>query len=258
LGFLYLNRAMPDQAELEFKIAAELAQQLGSNWFQVQAKLNLAKLQLWRKNSQAALDLLDQALSANVAKDDKNLRAGVGVELPNPPDERAESVQLAAILQSRSVALKDLKRNTEARADLNKALQINSEIKAIKERASNLYGLASLDNAENKLADALAHLEQALALDKQAEASDAIVADLYALSQVLRKLPDASGQPRLAEAYDCLRRSYQAAVAINDVVATERNLSQLAEFAAKLGRKDDQALYVANLANLRAKLKENK
>ena len=259
LGFLYLNRSLPDAADGEFHLASELSTQLGSSWYRIQSLLNLAKVQLWRHNSSDALDLLDQGIAEfKAAAETKVVESvGPGVQAPKPSDDRSKTVQAAALFHNRAVALKDLKRYPEARTYLEQALVLNTNLKAIKERAGNLYMLASLDNAEAKYESALAKLDQAIVLDKQAESSEGIAADLYALSQVYLKLSNQSGTLHLQEAFDCLRRSYRASLAINDDAAVERCLPQLVELSAKLNRTNDQAAYAALLAKLRA-LKDKK
>lgn len=256
LGFLYLSRSLPDAAQQEFHLASELSLQLGSAWYREQSLINLAKVQLWQHNPSDALDLLDEAEQAGKS-DAKTAGAGPGVEIPGAVDDRAKAIQSAALYHSRGVALKDLRIFDQARTSLEQALAINTRLKAIKERAGNLYMLASLDNSEAKYDAAMAKLQLAIVLDKQAEASEGIADDLYAMAQVLLKLTDSDGQIRMQEAFDCLRRSYWASLAINDEVAVGRCLPQLVELSAKLERTNDQAAFAAQLAKLRA-LKDKK
>jgi tetratricopeptide (TPR) repeat protein len=232
LGFLYLGLGYADRADEQYRLAAEAADMLGDPGVQADCRINLAKVLLYRGKAAEALALMEpDGPAVNSGKDQS---------------------RLAVWLYQRALALKDLGRLDEAKADLEQALAANRALKRLKEPAACLYLLASIANRQGRPEDALALLGQALESDKQAENSEGIAKDLYAQSVILQKLSGPDGQPRLAEAWNLLRRSFRVSLATNDSAAVERALVQLQELAGKLGLSDQQAAYAGMAAKLKA------
>ncbi len=223
LGLLYLGLGYADRADQEYADALETAGILGNAVMLADCKLNQAKVLLYRDQAAEALAVLDGAM----------------VSIANDKDE----VRKAGFLHNRGAALKVLGRLDEAKKALNEALAINLKLKALKEPAANLYLLAAIANKEEKSAEALKYLDQALVLDKKSENSEGIAKDLYAQSVILRKLNGPDGKPRLNEAWNTLRRSFRVSLATNDEAATLRDLDQLIEMADTLGLPDQKASY---------------
>jgi tetratricopeptide (TPR) repeat protein len=232
LGFLYLGLGYADRADEHYGLATETAGMLGDPGILADCRINQAKVLLYREKAADALALLEP--------DGALVKAG------------KDQSRLAAWLYQRALALKDLGRLDEAKADLEQALAANQALKRLKEPAACLYLLASIANKQGRSEEALALLEQALLLDKQAENSEGIAKDLYAQSVVLQKLNGPDGKPRLAEAWNLLRRSFRVSLATNDATSVERDLVQLQDLAGKLGLVDQQAVYARMAAKLKA------
>lgn len=232
LGFLYLGLGHVDQASEQYALAAEAADMLGDVGLQAECRLNQAKILLFQDKAAEALPLIEAAFASVSGGKDQ--------------------VRLASFLYQRALAFKDLGRLAEAKKDLEQALLVNLGLKRLKEPAACNYLLASIANKEGQLPEALKLLEQALALDKQAENSEGIAKDLYAQAVILQKLDGPDGQPRLKEAWDALRRSFRVSLATNDTAAVERDLGLLQELAGRLGLGDQQAHYAAMAAKLKA------
>jgi len=228
LGNLFLGLSRYDDADEAFSNAGTQAKLLGDRRLESLALSNRAKVSLARQKPDQALAQIDEAIALFKGEADASL---------------------AVMYHNRGVALKDLGKTGEAKSSLQQSLAINERLKTLRERAANHYVLASIASKESKTEDALAELLLALDLDKKAENSEGIAADLYALATLYGRK---TARTDLETAWGYAERSFRVALASSDATAVERSLNQLVALSAGLGYQAEGAAYAALLEKLSA------
>ena len=228
LGNLFLGLGRYADATNAFDNAKAQAKLLNDPRLTALALSNSAKVLLAQAKPEEALVLLDEALALVKGQED---------------------AAVAVMHHNQGVAFKDLGRLDEAKTAIKQSLAINDKLKTLRERASNHYLLASIASKESKLEDALVELGSALELDKKAENSEGIAADLYALATLYGRKTETS---ELQTAWGYAIRAFTVALAANDAASVERSLNQLVAFAAKLGYQAEGSKYAALLEKLSA------
>ncbi len=235
MGKAYATAGMAADARAAYESSLERARMAASAPAEAVALTGLGELDYAEGKRDAALARFDAAL-ARLASEGK----------PPKDKDKAAHKAYAIALHDRAVARVAMGRAAEARADLDAAAAINEKAKRWVELAANRYVLASMLASEAKLEEALAMALSALEADKTAENGRGITGDLAAAGALAQRLG------RDDEAFGYWKRSFEAALAIDDARAARAALSVLPALASKLKKPGEEARYAALLAQLDA------
>lgn len=224
LGRAWLAAGKLEEAEREFGLALDYARMAGGGDAASAALSGLGEL-AWRRGEAAeALRLFSEAASL-AGKDSAAL---------------AVALHDSATVQAATGAV------AEAKAGLARSAAINLRLKRWTELASDRYVLASILAKEGDLEGALREADAALDADRRAENGRGLVLDLAASARILQRLG------REAEAYGRWRRSFDAALAVDDAAGVRKALEALLPLAAALGKTGDEAYWKDLLGRLDA------
>jgi tetratricopeptide (TPR) repeat protein len=233
MGKAYANAGMPAEARAAYEASLERARMAASAPAEAVALTGLGELDYAEGKREEALERFNKALD-RLAPEGKTPKA----------KEKATQKAFAIALHDRAVARVAMGQAGEARADLERAAEINEKAKRWVELAANRYVLASMLSSEGKLEEALAMALSALEADKTAENGHGIAGDLAAAGRLAQRLG------RDEEAFGYWKRSFDAALAIDDARATRAALASLPALASKLKRPGEEKRYAALLVQL--------
>lgn len=217
LGNMYLDLGDNVAAQRHFTAALEGAELAGSGILIGKTLANRAKLEIQLGQYEKALETLVAA--------EKGL-------------SNSDGTYRAVLFHNRGVAYYRLGRHDEAKSALQTALGLNTGANAKKERAANLYLLASVESLAGEFTNAKAMLLEALKLDKLVENTGGIASDLFALYHVSLKLADKAG------AYQFLVRAFRSSLGGNNVDLVKKTLEHLPALAKELGKSDDEKQWI--------------
>jgi tetratricopeptide (TPR) repeat protein len=224
LGRLWLVWGDLDAASAEFAKAEDYARLAGSPRALALALTGRGEVAFRKHDLEAAFTAFESAVAA----------AGT------------DEASLGIALHDRASAAYGLGRTAEAKADLEKALAINTKLKRWSELASNRYLLATFLAKEGDLEGALKAGLEALANDKKSENAAGISGDLVLLA-------DLSGRAgKDVEAYWYWRRAFDAALGANLASEARRALEGLIAAAPKAGREAEVVDWKSALEKLGA------
>lgn len=223
VGNVYMAVEQYDLAEATFRKALGLAEGLDAR-YSFTTSLNLGKLYLLGGDPRRAMEAFDMALAA--------------------PEKSVERRDLAVLHHHIAIAWRDMGEYGKAQERLERALEINTALKAYEQQADDWYMMASVAAKQGDYQGAMEKAETALQIDKKRENTFGIAKDLAALGTISRKRGDA------AAAFGFFQRSYLVYATLGNKAEMRRVLGELVPLAVELKKTQEADEYRARLSEL--------
>lgn len=228
IGRVNLAAGRLEEAESMFDTAYSIAVEIDDKLLQMQTLGNKAELSMAKKESDAAIGFLQNALALF-------------------QDEKKPPAEISMIYHNFGAVYKAMERYDDALKSYDQAREINEKAKRTIDLSANFYMIASVYSKMEEYDTALDFAFKALELDKRIENSTGIAQDFIAVALISRKSGD------LETAYKYFKKAFLVYRALGFLYDVKRTLNYLESVAEQLGYADEVEEYRNALEQLQEK-----